>query len=80
MEKGFILPSQIVSGPHCYESWLYNFCLSIILNMLGKLQRYVKYFEHILTYFNGENQPPRRYLYLFNNGVKSYACVFFFSN
>ncbi|CAO2152456.1 unnamed protein product [Urochloa humidicola] len=22
--------------------------------------RYVKYFERILTYFNGENQPPRR--------------------
>ena len=25
------------------------------------VQRYVKYFERILTYFNGENQPGRRY-------------------
>uniref|UniRef100_A0A2P2LP23 Phosphoprotein phosphatase n=1 Tax=Rhizophora mucronata TaxID=61149 RepID=A0A2P2LP23_RHIMU len=25
--------------------------------------RYVKYFERILTYFNGENQPGRRYVY-----------------
>lgn len=25
-------------------------------------QRYVKYFERVLTYFNGENPPGRRYI------------------
>lgn len=56
--KGLILPSQIVSNPRIILIYLYNSAL--FLMRWKKLQRYVKYFERILTYFNGENQPPRR--------------------
>ncbi|CAO2152455.1 unnamed protein product [Urochloa humidicola] len=33
--------------------------------------RYVKYFERILTYFNGENQPPRRCSFLYKEASKN---------
>ncbi|RXH99887.1 hypothetical protein DVH24_021689 [Malus domestica] len=46
--KGLVLPSQIVSSI-CYIVFEYYIFL-----------RYVKYFERILTYFNGENPPGRR--------------------
>lgn len=49
------------SSSHGKLSFLLALCNIVISFCLNILQRYVKYFERTLTYFNGENQPGRRY-------------------
>jgi len=64
--KGLVLPSQIVSlllAMLYYDgSFIGFYLLLLLISSIWFFQRYVKYFERILTYFNGENQPGRRYI------------------
>lgn len=74
--KGLVLPSQIVSlcliGPNFFRELLIH-----VLIFLLVFQRYVKYFERILTYFNGENQPGRRYTsHMDFASTKKFNCSF----
>ncbi|KAH9655929.1 phosphatidylinositol 3,4,5-trisphosphate 3-phosphatase and protein-tyrosine-phosphatase PTEN2A [Citrus sinensis] len=57
--KGLVLPSQIVSLCLTGANFLRELLIHVLIFLLV-FQRYVKYFERILTYFNGENQPGRR--------------------
>lgn len=59
--------SQVRLSVRCFRECCYLFKGWSSLHLSNNLvffwfsQRYVKYFERVLTYFNGEIQPARRY-------------------
>ncbi|MQL76270.1 hypothetical protein Taro_008656 [Colocasia esculenta] len=54
--KGLVLPICLLP----YTFFKMEHVFTYLIRVKKCLQRYVKYFERILTYFNGENPPGRR--------------------